>query len=81
MTQTLTKEQTTQIVAKIKTYFSTELNQEIGSFEAEFLMEFFAKEIGQHFYNSGLADAQKLFTQQLEEAIYMVDELEKPTIK
>jgi uncharacterized protein (DUF2164 family) len=82
MTQiTLTKEQTTQIVAKIKAYFTTELNQEIGGFEAQFLMEFFAKEIGPHFYNSGLADAKKLFTQQLEEANYMVDELEKPTIK
>ena len=78
---TLTKEQTSQIVAKIKAYFSTELNQEIGGFEAEFLMEFFAKEIGPYFYNSGLADAQKLFTQQLEEASYMVDELEKPAIK
>lgn len=76
---TLTKEQTAQIVAKIKTYFNTELNQEIGGFEAQFLMEFFAKEIGPHFYNSGLADAQKLFTQQLEEANYMVDELEKST--
>ncbi|QLE79358.1 DUF2164 domain-containing protein [Francisella sp. Scap27] len=76
---TFTKEQTAQIIAKIKTYFSTELNQEIGGFEAEFLMEFFAKEIGPHFYNSGLADAKELFTQQLEEAGYMIDELEKST--
>lgn len=40
---TFTKEQTAQIIAKIKTYFSTELNQEIGGFEAEFLMEFLQK--------------------------------------
>jgi uncharacterized protein (DUF2164 family) len=39
----LTKEQTTQIIAKIKTYFSTELNQEIGGFEAEFLIGFSQK--------------------------------------
>jgi uncharacterized protein (DUF2164 family) len=45
------------------------------------LIDFFAKEIGPHFYNSGLADAQKLFTQQLEEANHLVDELEKPTVK
>ncbi|AXA34618.1 DUF2164 domain-containing protein [Francisella adeliensis] len=75
----LTKQQTDQIVAKIKTYFTTELNQKIGGFEAEFLMEFFAKEIGPHFYNSGLNDAKKVFEQQLEEAGYMVDELEKST--
>ena len=74
----LTKEQTTQIIAKIKTYFSTELNQEISGFEAQFLIDFFAKEIGPHFYNSGLSDAQKLFTQHLEEANYLVEELEKP---
>ena len=81
MTQiTLTKEQTDQIVSKVKAYFSDELNQEIGGFEAEFLIDFFAKEIGPHFYNSGLSDAQKLFTQQLEEANYLVAELEKPTI-
>ncbi|MGQ4002821.1 DUF2164 domain-containing protein [Francisellaceae bacterium CB300] len=76
----LTKEQTDQIVSKVKAYFTEELNQEIGDFEAEFLIDFFAKEIGPHFYNSGLSDAQKLFTQQLEEANYLVEELEKPTI-
>lgn len=80
MTQiTLSKEQIAQTVAKIKAYFTTELNQEIGGFEAEFLIEFFAKEIGPYFYNSGLADAKKVFEQQLEEAGYMVDELKQPT--
>jgi uncharacterized protein (DUF2164 family) len=80
MTQiTLSKDQTAEIVARIKIYFTTELNQEIGGFEAEFLIDFFAKEIGPHFYNSGLSDAKKVFEQQLEEASYMVDELEKST--
>lgn len=46
---TLTKEQTNQIVSKIKTYFTEELNQEIGGFEAEFLIDFFTKEIGPHY--------------------------------
>jgi uncharacterized protein (DUF2164 family) len=77
----LIKEQTDQIVSKIKAYFSTELNQEVGGFEAQFLIDFFAKEIGPYFYNSGLSDAQKLFTQQLEEVNYLVEELEKPIIK
>ena len=76
----LTKEQTDQIVSKVKAYFTEELNQEIVDFEAQFFIDFFAKEIGPHFYNSGLSDAQKLFTQQLEEANYLVEELEKPTI-
>ncbi len=76
----LTKQQTDQIVSKIKAYFTEELNQEIGGFELEFLINFFAKEIGQHLYNSGLSDAQKLFTQQLEAASYLVEDLEKPII-
>jgi len=38
-----------RIVTKIKAYFSAELDQDIGGFEAEFLMDFFAKEIGPYF--------------------------------
>ncbi|MBQ24276.1 MAG: hypothetical protein CL546_04995 [Alcanivorax sp.] len=29
------------------------LQQDIGGFEAEFLIDFFAKELGPHFYNLG----------------------------
>ncbi|WP_421862003.1 DUF2164 domain-containing protein [Motiliproteus sp.] len=69
-----------RIVAKIKTYFNDELDQDIGGFEAEFLIEFFAKEIGAHFYNQGLADARALFAEKAEEVGYLVEELEKPTL-
>lgn len=68
------------IVFKIKKYFSDELGQEIGAFEAEFLIDFFAKEIGAFFYNRGLSDAQTLFLEKAEELSYLVQELEKPTI-
>lgn len=37
------------IVGKIKRYFADELKQEIGRFDAEFLLDFFAGEIGAHF--------------------------------
>jgi uncharacterized protein (DUF2164 family) len=67
-----------RIVAKIKTYFSAELDQDIGGFEAEFLMEFFAKEIGSYFYNQGLSDAAAMFTERAEETNYLIHELEKP---
>ena len=75
---TFTKEQTDRIVSKVKAYFNNELAQEIGGFEAEFLIDFIGKEIGPHFYNRGLSDAHALFTDKAEEIGYLVQELEKP---
>jgi len=76
---TFTKDETDRLVSKIKDYFNDELEQEIGGFDAEFLIEFFAKEIGPYFYNKGLADAQTLFSEKAEELGYLFQELEKPT--
>ena len=67
------------IVRKIQIYFREELEQEIGGFDAQFLLDFFAEEIGAYFYNRGLYDAQTILEKRLDtinEAIY---ELEKPT--
>ena len=76
----LSQDETDRIVEKIKTYFATELDHDIGGFDAEFLIEFFAKEIGPYFYNQGLSDAHSVFKGKVEEADYLVEELEKPTI-
>lgn len=67
------------MVSKVKKYFTDELGQDIGAFDAEFLIDFFAGEIGPCFYNRGLLDAQQLFTEKVEELGYLVQELEKPT--
>ena len=67
------------IVDKVKRYFEDQLDQEIGSFEAEFLLDFFAEQIGGHFYNRGLQDAQTVLTSKLEEVTDAFYELEKPT--
>jgi uncharacterized protein (DUF2164 family) len=74
-----TKEETDIICRKIQLYFHEELEQEIGQFDAGFLLDFFAGEIGPYFYNRGLHDAQSILESRLEnigEAIY---EIEKPT--
>jgi uncharacterized protein (DUF2164 family) len=74
-----TKEETDIICRKIQLYFREELEQEIGQFDAGFLLDFFAEEIGPYFYNRGLYDAQSILESRLEnigEAIY---EIEKPT--
>ncbi|RLQ20852.1 DUF2164 family protein [Seongchinamella sediminis] len=73
------KEETDVMASKIKRYFNDELDQEIGAFEAEFLIDFIAKEMGPYFYNRGLSDAHTLFSEKAEEIGYLVQELEKPT--
>jgi uncharacterized protein (DUF2164 family) len=72
------RDDTDRIVSKVKDYFDAELDQEIGAFEAEFLIDFFSKEIGPYFYNRALADAHTLFSEKSEEVGYLVQELEKP---
>jgi len=48
---TFNKAEKNLVIQKIQNYFSDKLNQEIGQFDAEFLIDFFADEIGPHFYN------------------------------
>jgi len=54
---TFSPEEKAVMVEKMKAYFARELDQEIGGFDAEFLLDFFAEEIGVYFYNKGLNDA------------------------
>ena len=75
---TFSKEEKAQIIQKVQKYFNEELDQDIGSFDAEFLIDFFAKEVGANFYNQGLYDAQQLLTEKVEEIGYLVQDLEKP---
>ena len=70
------KEEIESMVDKLQTYFSDELNQEMGQFEAEFLLEFFSKGIGAHYYNRGLQDARAIFESKIEsidEEIYSIE--------
>ncbi|KAA3614126.1 MAG: DUF2164 domain-containing protein [Calditrichaeota bacterium] len=67
------------IIKKVQTYFTDELDQEIGRFDAEFLLDFFAKELGSFFYNRGLYDAQSILKDKLENINDAIYELEKPT--
>ena len=66
------------IVIKIKRYFAAELDQDIGQFDAEFLLDFFAKEFGAAFYNRGLADAQQVLLARVDSISEAIEELEEP---
>jgi len=72
------REEKAMIVKKIQLYFKEELEQEIGGFDAEFLLDFFAEEIGAFFYNRGLTDAELAVSEKLAEVSDMLAQLEKP---
>ncbi len=76
-----TKAEKDAIVARIRFYFSKELDQEIGSFEAGFLLKFFTEEIGPYFYNLALRDSQAILSRRMDDISNAIDELTKPTGK
>ena len=67
------------LVHKIQLYFDQELHQQIGGFCAEFLLDFFTGEVGAHYYNRGLHDAQAILAEKLEDVADAIFQLEKPT--
>ena len=67
------------LVQKIKRYFIEKLDQEIAQFDAEFLLDFFSREVGPYYYNNGLYDAKTLIEDKLETLTDAFYEIEKPT--
>jgi uncharacterized protein (DUF2164 family) len=76
---TFTREEREVICRKIQLYFQEELEQELGQFDAGFLLDFFAEEIGPYFYNRGLYDAQAILENRMENIAEAIYEIEKPT--
>lgn len=72
-------EEKAAIVRRIQLYFDQELRQEIGRFDAEFLLDFFTGEIGGYFYNRGLYDAQAALSARLDDLNEAIVQLEMPT--
>ena len=68
-----------EVVVKLQKYFEDKLQQGIGSFDAEFLLDFFSKELGGYYYNQGLADALKSFEIKMEDMGELIYLLEKET--
>ncbi|WNC71660.1 DUF2164 domain-containing protein [Thalassotalea psychrophila] len=67
------------LVLKLQRYFEAELDQELGQFDAEFLLDFFAKEMGAVYYNQGLYDAQAILNDKVADISDAIYEIEKPT--
>lgn len=71
-----TNQEKESMVQKLQIYFENELDQEIGQFDAEFLLDFFSKEIGAYYYNRGLHDARAIFQARIEsvdDEIYAIE--------
>jgi len=73
------KEEKKLIIHKVQLYFKEELDQDIGQFDAEFLLDFFSEEVGAYYYNRGLYDAQAILESRLESIAEAIYEIEKPT--
>lgn len=73
------KQEKAILVQKIQRYFEEELEQELGQFDADFLLDFFTKEIGVYFYNRGLYDAQAVLDNKLEDLKDAIYQIEQPT--
>jgi uncharacterized protein (DUF2164 family) len=76
---TFTRDERDIICRKIQLYMREELEQDVGQFDAGFLLDFFAEEIGPYFYNRGLYDAQAILENRLENIAEAIYEIEKPT--
>ena len=72
------KDEKERIVQKLQRYFNVELDQELGQFDAEFLLDFFSEEIGGFYYNRGLSDAQAILHEKVEHIADAIYALEKP---
>ncbi|MBU2979315.1 DUF2164 domain-containing protein [Alteromonas sp. C1M14] len=73
-----TAEQKAQMTEKLQRYMEAELDVELGQFDADFLVDFIAKEMGSLFYNQGLYDAQAVLTDKMDgltDAIYQLEKL------
>jgi uncharacterized protein (DUF2164 family) len=71
------KDEKQQLTGKLRDYFESELGHELGQFDAEFLLDFLAKELGPYFYNRGLYDAQAIMQSRIDAVMESIYEIEK----
>ena len=76
---TLSEDKKSQLIGKLQRYFESELDYDLGQFDADFLLDFISKEFGAVYYNQGLKDARDIIEQKIEligESIYEIEQPE-----
>ncbi|MFC3654492.1 DUF2164 domain-containing protein [Xanthomonas hyacinthi] len=77
----LAREDKARIAEQLQRHLHAELQQQIGGFEAEFLLDFVADRVGAQFYNRGVQDARAQLAAQLEaldDALYQLEQPPEP---
>lgn len=60
------------MIDKIKTYFSNELEDEIGDLKAMLILDFITEELASSFYNMGIEDASNYIKEKIDD-IYILE--------
>ena len=71
-----TPQEKASMVEKLQSYFDRELDQELGQFDAEFLLDFISKQLGAYYYNRGIHDARAIFEERvrsIDDDIYAIE--------
>ena len=61
------REETADITARLRAYFSDELEIDLSALPAEMLLDFLGREIGPFFYNRAVYDAQAVVAKKAED--------------
>ena len=61
------REETADIVGKLRAYFREELEIDLAALPAEMLLDFLGREIGPFFYNRAVYDAQTVVAKKAED--------------
>ena len=73
----ISPDEKSRLIAKIQDYLQTELDCEAGQFDTEFFLDFLMKELGGHYYNQGLQDAQTILSDKIDHINESISELEQ----
>lgn len=65
------------LINKIQHYLQSELDCDAGQFDTEFFLDFLTKELGGHYYNQGLYDAQAILANKIDDINETISELEQ----
>ena len=68
-----------KIVQDLQEWFQENLDQEIGSLDAEFLTDFFTENVGGVYYNQALIDVHTLINEKTESLADSIYDLSKGT--
>lgn len=72
------RDEKVELAGRLKTWFRDELDQELGGFDAEFLLDFVVAQIGPQIYNRAVQDAIAALDTQVDSLKDALWALEKP---